>query len=164
MQNTDFENSYLGKLRQVVGNRLLQVPGARVVIQRNDGFILLEKRKDFKVWGVPSGSAEESEDLISAMKREVYEETGLKISNFTIFGFASNPSFEVIEYPCGDKIHSFSLLFYTNDFYGDLTSNLEESDALEWFDLEKLPKLLPNMERTINAYLKFSKNGEFQVI
>jgi len=39
---TDFADSYLGRLRSLVGPRLLLVPGARVVIENEAGEILLQ--------------------------------------------------------------------------------------------------------------------------
>ena len=54
-----FADSYLGRLRQLVGNRLVLVPGARIIIERDDGRILLHKRTDFDIWGLPGGNAEE---------------------------------------------------------------------------------------------------------
>ena len=57
----DFADSYVGKLRKLVGSRLLLVPGARIVIENTSGEILLQKRSDFGVWGLPGGNAEEGE-------------------------------------------------------------------------------------------------------
>lgn len=71
---TDFADSYLGRLRSLVGPRLLLVPGARVVIVNEAGEILLQKRSDLGVWGLPGGNAEAGEDLKSVAIREVHEE------------------------------------------------------------------------------------------
>ena len=58
---TDFADSYVGQLRRVVGDRLLLVPGARIVIENAAGEILLQRRADFDLWGLPGGNAEEDE-------------------------------------------------------------------------------------------------------
>ena len=55
---TDFQDSYLGRLRQVIGTRMVLMPGASVLCERGDGRILLIKRGDFGSWALPAGSAE----------------------------------------------------------------------------------------------------------
>ena len=115
---SDFASSYVGQLRQLVGNRLLLLPGARIVIQDDVGRILLQRRSDFGVWGLPGGNAEGGEDLPALIVREVKEETGLEISNVRPFGFASDPALESFTYPNGDHAQHFCLNFYTHDFAG----------------------------------------------
>jgi 8-oxo-dGTP pyrophosphatase MutT (NUDIX family) len=113
-----FAESYLGKLRSLVGNQLLLVPGARIVIEAPDGRILLEQRADFRLWGVPGGSAEPGESLSETIVREVREETGLELGRVTAFGFASDPLVESIAFPNGDVCQYFSLPYTSRDFQG----------------------------------------------
>jgi hypothetical protein len=40
----------------------------------------------------------------------------------------------------------------------------DESHAVGWFAVDDLPELLPNMARSIEAYLRFKKTGKFQMI
>ncbi|MEH2135345.1 hypothetical protein [Nostoc sp.] len=48
----NWSDSYLGKLRQVVGDRLLLLFGVLVIIENNLGRVLLQKRSDFKGAGI----------------------------------------------------------------------------------------------------------------
>ena len=159
-----FADSYLGRLRQLVGNRLVLVPGARIVIERDDGRILLHKRTDFDIWGLPGGSAEEGENIETIIVREVAEETGLTVQDVKPFAFASHPCYETFEFPNGDRTQFFALIFYTRSFRGEATVMDDESSAVGWFAPEALPDLLPNMARSIEAYARFKKTGEFQMI
>src|SRR5580700_3048793 len=109
---------YIGRLRSVVGKRLLLVPGARIILQREGGDILLQNRSDFGVWGLPGGSAEEGECLTQTIIRELLEETGLTISDPQPFGFGCDPSHETITFPNGDKCQFFVLMFYAHHFRG----------------------------------------------
>ena len=52
---SDFAQSYLGRLRQELGSRLLLVPGTRIVVENPAGEILLQLRSDFRAWGLPGG-------------------------------------------------------------------------------------------------------------
>jgi 8-oxo-dGTP pyrophosphatase MutT (NUDIX family) len=159
-----FSESYLGRLRAIVGDRLLLVPGARIVIEDGEGRILLQQRSDFGVWGLPGGNAEEGENLESVVVREALEETGLIVSDVKPFGFGCDPTHETITFPNGDRCQFFVLMFYTRSFVGKATVSDDESAALTWFDLDKLPLLLPNMACSLEAYQRFKTSGEFQMI
>lgn len=161
---TDFEQSHLGELRRLVGSRMLLVPGARIIIENAHGEILLQKRSDFGIWGLPGGSAEPGEDLKSVIVREVQEETGLTIQDATPFGFGSNPNLETVRFPNGDECQFFVLNFFTKSYSGELCLLDGESLALEWCAPDELPRMLPNMEASVQAYQRFGKSGEFQLI
>lgn len=159
-----FEESHLGKIRQLVGAQLLLVPGARIVIERADGKVLLQKRSDLDVWGLPGGNAEPGEDLASVVVREVLEETGLVIQDPTPFGFGSNPEIETVTFPNGDVCQFFVLNFFTKTFSGELAMLDGESTALEWFDPHDFPQMLPNMKASVRAYEAYRSTGAFQMI
>ena len=44
------------------------------------GKLLLEKRRDSDVWGLPGGGVKKQETELQAISREIYEELGLRIS------------------------------------------------------------------------------------
>ena len=159
-----FSDSYLGQLRRLVGSQLLLVPGARVVIERSDGKVLLQKRSDFGVWGLPGGNAEPGENLTSVAVREVFEETGLTITDPKPFGFGGNPDIETVRFPNGDECQFFVLNFFTKSFSGNLAMKDGESLALGWFETSNLPKMLANMEASVKAYDVYRSTFEFQMI
>ena len=159
-----FKDSHLGKLRAIVGSQLLLVPGARIIIEDAAGKILLQKRSDFGIWGLPGGNTEPDEDMSESIIREVFEETGLTIENATPFGFGSNPDIETVQFPNGDRCQFFTLNFYTKTYAGNLAMLDGESLALEWFAINALPELMPNMKASIESYEKFCATGVFQMI
>ena len=60
----------------------------------NNGKLLILKRikntYEGGLWDLPGGTLEDGEDLSSGVKREVFEETGLKIENPGLFYYSSN--------------------------------------------------------------------------
>jgi len=159
-----FADSYLGKLRELVGDRLILMPGSRVVVEDDAGRILLQHRSDFGVWGVPGGAPEEGENLTASVLRELREETGLGASEAVPFGFASDPAFETITFPNGHRCQYFSLLYAVRRFEGRAIVADDESHAVGWFAPDNLPPMLPNMRRTVEAYVRYRRSGEFQII
>jgi 8-oxo-dGTP pyrophosphatase MutT (NUDIX family) len=160
-----FSQSYLGKLRQVIGPRPVLMPGARIVVHDRQQRVLLELRKDFRKWGVPGGSGELGDDIATTARRELYEETGLKVAKLEPFGIASNPKNETITFPNGDVIQNLAVLFHAPKPKGVVRPDAEEALDLAWFAPGKLPRdILPNSLRTLRAYWRFRKTGKFQMI
>ncbi|MCK1393937.1 NUDIX domain-containing protein [Bradyrhizobium sp. 1] len=161
---TDFNDSYVGQLRRFVGDRLLLVPGARIVIENTAGEVLLHRRTDFGLWGLPGGNAEEGESLETTIVREVSEETGLELLQFKPFGFGCDPLVETFTFPNGDRCQYFVLNYYSRSFRGLPCIGDNESTAIQWFRPSLLPPMLPNMLKSIEAYVRFLQSGEFQII
>jgi 8-oxo-dGTP pyrophosphatase MutT (NUDIX family) len=159
-----FSASYVGKLRQIVGNRLLLVPSARAVIESPEGKILLQERRDMKIWGLPGGSADEGESIEDCLRREVKEETGLTVETFDVYGYSSDPEIENLVYPNGHEIHSHTLLFHVTAWSGELDSSNEESLRLEYFSPDALPEMLPNERLSLERYFEFKRTRKFQLV
>jgi 8-oxo-dGTP pyrophosphatase MutT (NUDIX family) len=161
----DFASSYLGKLRRIVGSRLILIPGARIVVHDRLGRVLLELRRDFKRWGLPGGHQEVGDSSADTAIREVFEETGLRIARPQVFGIASDPRHETIRFPNGDRTQSVSILFHAKKPRGAPKPNPSETLELGWFALGKLPAdLMPNSRRTLAAFGRYRRTGKFQMI
>jgi ADP-ribose pyrophosphatase YjhB (NUDIX family) len=61
--------------------------GVQGALFDQEGKILLERRKDDSLWGLPSGWVEAGESPETALKREFREETSLQIAPVRIIGF-----------------------------------------------------------------------------
>lgn len=157
----NWSDSYLGKLRQVVGDRLLLLFGSRVIIEDSLGRVLLQKRSDFKLWGLPGGCPEVGESAEESSAREVFEETGLTIKGFEAVGLSSNPAHETVTYPNGDRVQNFILILRAVEWEGNLACLDGESLALEFFDLAELPALMPNDHPVLEKFQEYKKSGKF---
>ncbi len=161
----EFSKSYLGKLRRIVGTRLILIPGARIVVHDRLGRVLLELRSDFRRWGVPGGHQEIGDSSAETAIREVFEETGLRIKRPQVFGIASDPRHETVTFPNGDRTQSVAVLFHARKPRGRPKFNPRETLELGWFALDELPAgLMPNSARTLKAFRRFRATGTFQMI
>ncbi len=84
---------YIEDVRNLVGNHPLILIGSHAIILNEKNEVLLQLRTDFNRWGIIGGALEYNETLEDALKREVFEETGLIIKNPELFRTYSGPDF-----------------------------------------------------------------------
>lgn len=157
--------SYIRTLRAAAGQRLLLMPGARLLLRRGDGEILLQLRADFRKWGLIGGNPEPGESLDATIRREAKEELGIGLDELEPFGFSSNPALETIEYPNGDRCQYFGMLFVCRSFTGQPEIADEESLKIGWFKSDGLPApLMATVQPTLSAFRAWEKTGQFQML
>jgi ADP-ribose pyrophosphatase YjhB (NUDIX family) len=121
-------------------------PGVSAIILTADG-VLLQRRDDNGMWGLPGGAVDPGESVREAVIREVREETGLEVEPVRLVGVYSAPeNHQIVTYPDGNVIHYVSSAFECRIVGGALACG-PESLALEWFDPVRLPQDLLPMSR-----------------
>lgn len=153
----------LAELRQLIGHRRIVVPGVRAIIEDAGGAILLQRRSDFRLWGLPAGAVDVGESALGALTREVYEETGLTVRRAVPFGVYTDPQFNVT-YPNGDEIQPFTVAFHVVAWEGTPRADGAESLSVAFFPLDELPsdgELYPVHRVTIEDFR--ARRGEFIV-
>lgn len=126
--------------KKFVGPRTQIRAGVAVIIRDGAGRILLEKRSDNGMWGVPGGRIEVGETVKEAALREVREETGLEIEITGLLGIYSDPSERIVTYPSnGDECHLIDIFLEASVVSGTLSLS-SESEALQFFDPKALPE------------------------
>jgi len=123
---------YCSLLRQHVGPAPILVPGASAYIRDERGRILLQRRHDNQLWGLPGGGQNLGESAAQAMMREVYEETGLQVEPLRLIGVYSDPAFGKT-YPNGDRIQPVVACFAAQVVGGYLSSRCSETLELGYF-------------------------------
>lgn len=135
---------YLQNVRRKLGNDLLLVPGAGAVVVDHRGYVLLQRRADNGLWGIPGGLMEPGEEPAQTARRETYEETGLHVHIDRLVGVYAGPSF-VVTYPNGDRSAIVSILFLAHPVDADATPYPRDGEAtdVQWFPPDSLPENLP---------------------
>ena len=132
---------YIMDLRKLVGHRTLLQVGASVIVEDEQGRVLLQKRTDNHCWGYPGGSTELDERVEDAASRELLEETGLTANQLELFGVFSGPELHYV-YPNGDEVSNIDVVFLCKDYTGTLNCQQEESEELRFFEPGQLPENL----------------------
>lgn len=92
---------------------------------------LLRTKSDWPGLTLPGGHIEEKEDLLAAVKREVYEETGLNISHPELVGVYSWTNF-------GPHRRDLTLLYRTSNYEGEINSSSE--GKVIWLTMDEIKK------------------------
>lgn len=132
-------SGYIMDLRKIVGHRPLLQVGAGVIVENENGEVLLQKRADNHCWGYPGGSLELDEVVEDAARRELYEETGLIAREIELFGVFSGPDVHYI-YPNGDEVSNVDIVFLCRNYDGTLRCQESEVEELRFFPADALPE------------------------
>jgi HAD superfamily hydrolase (TIGR01450 family) len=84
------------------------------------GRVLLGKRANHGVWGLPTGRMERGETVEEAIERSVREETGLQIEIVKLTGLYSDPISQVCASPAGEIVHCLTACFQCSASGGTL--------------------------------------------
>ena len=133
--------------------------GVGIIVLNNEDKVFVGKRKDNPVdnWQMPQGGVDHQEDYISAVKRELFEETNIKNIKILkeIEGFFE---YELPENLIGKiwkgKFRGQKQKWFIVKFLGDeaeINLNTEQPEFIEWkwIDPDKLPKLIVNFKKKL---------------
>lgn len=122
------------------------------IITKDDKILLIKRgRSPFSgFWALPGGHLDFDETLDDALKREVKEETNLKVISLRLFGVYSNP-----------KRHpkqAIAIAYIVGTIGKPQAS--DDADEIKYFSVNKLPpKLAFDHQRIIDDYQHRSKLG-----
>jgi ADP-ribose pyrophosphatase YjhB (NUDIX family) len=129
---------YVDWIRGCVGHRKIFLAFASIVLRDDFGRILLQRRTDFDVWGLPGGSLERGEDLRTCARRELWEETGLSAGDLSLVGIYTDPRLDVT-YPNGDQVQQFTVCFAGQANGGAMQVDGTENSEQRYFYVDDLP-------------------------
>lgn len=133
-----YRKNYILEMRKDVGHAPLMTTACGVIVENDEGEILLQKRRDNGCWGLPGGAMEIGEKFKETARREVYEEAGIEIGEMELFGIYSGED-RIVTYPNGDICCVTSIIFRTGEYTGEILNHTDEALAHRFFDRENLP-------------------------
>ncbi len=144
--------SYVDDLRALVGNRPLIVVGSSVALIDEAGRLLLQRRLDGR-WELPGGAMELGESLEQTARREVEEETGLRVGALRFYTVVSGPGcFET--YDNGDQVYTVTAVYISTEFTQTLRPNPVEVSDAAFFPLTSLPEpMLPMLRQYLDRFV-----------
>lgn len=133
-------SSYYRNLRNKIGTDLIFSPSVAAVIRSDEGKVLFVQSAEDQLWSIPAGAIELGETPAQAVRREVWEETGLTVRPLKILGVVGGRDFRWT-YPDGNQVEYLTVVFECQVERGELTAIDGESADFRYFDPSNLPKL-----------------------
>ena len=120
-----------------------------IALIERDESLLLERRSDAPLWSLIAGMVEDTETLTDALRREVFEETGLTVTNYELFGTFSDPT-RIVSYPDGNVYRIASFVYAVGVASFDDLRPSSESEELRFSPKAELLTLdLPPTQRPV---------------
>lgn len=145
-----FENNNKAFLRHVTVNALV-IKNNHILLGLR-GTLNGKQISESGKWGLLGGFFGHGENLIQAAKREVMEESGWEIDNLKLFRINDNPN-----RPREDR-QNVDFIFIANAVKQSGVSD-EEVFHLQWFDLDKIPKMAFDHGDAVELYKKYLKEN-----
>lgn len=114
--------------------------GVAAVVFDSAGRVLLGRRLDNGLWGLPSGHVETGETIEEAVVREVREETDLTVKVTKLVGVYSDPESQAFTYPGGEVVQFVTSCFRCEVVGGSPRADGEETSEVAFFAAEDLPE------------------------
>jgi 8-oxo-dGTP diphosphatase len=107
-----------------------------IVLCKSSKILLIKRLKDpYKdCWALPGGFVDENEDLEDAAKRELFEETSVKVDQLTQIGAFGKPFRD-------PRHHTVSIAFYGEVDENTIAMASDDAKDAYWFQLDDLPEL-----------------------
>ena len=132
--------SYISSLREKIGHDRLMLPSVAAIIRDDQNRLLLQRKAGSEGWSLPAGAIEPSETPEEALRREVLEETGLKVLSAVLVNAFGGRDFRYT-YPNGDEVE-YTVLVYRCEVRPSLSESIDpETVELRYFEEKHAPTL-----------------------
>lgn len=135
------------------GPPVVRTPAATAIVTNDDGDLVMQKRTDNDLWGLPGGAMNIGESIGQAVVREVLEETALQVEPTGIVGIYSDPG-HVIAYADGEVRQEFSICFTARIVGGQLDVADTESTEVRFVKASEIDQLSMGQSTRIQHYLE----------
>lgn len=132
-------SEYYQEIREKVGSEVLMMPSVAAVIRNEENEILFVRKPEESLWGLPAGAIEPGERPGRALRREVYEETGLMVHPDSIIGVFGGDKYRYI-YGNGDQVEYTVIVFECTIVKGKLRGVDGEIEEIKFFKETELPE------------------------
>lgn len=142
------------------GNPVVVQTGASIIVEDEQGRILMQQRQDDGTWSYPGGRIEIDETVEDGARREVREECGLEVGKLRLLGVFSGKELNHV-YPNGNEVCGIDIVHVSSDYTGSLQCADGEAKNMGFYPINQLPQPISSMNAIqLQAYLKYRKEHD----
>lgn len=127
---------------------------ARAIVKNQDGLYAVMYADKFKLHSLPGGGVEDGEDVLTALRREIYEETGCVCDKIQVLGIVSENRAS-LDYT---QINHYFVVTTTHTSGNNHLTEAEQDSrtVVEWHTFDEMVRLINEQEfdRVQGKYLK----------
>tara|TARA_Y100001970_G_scaffold64074_1_gene82042 strand:+ start:3600 stop:4070 length:471 start_codon:yes stop_codon:yes gene_type:complete len=148
----------------MINNNLPLRIGVGAIVLNNNNHVFVGKRKDNPInkWQMPQGGVEKNENLLNAMKRELYEETSItsikvlkELDNWLSYELPNNLLGRIWKGKYrGQKQKWFIVRFTGNENEINLNTKHPEFIEWKWIEIEQLPNVIVDFKKKVYIVLE----------
>jgi ADP-ribose pyrophosphatase YjhB (NUDIX family) len=120
----------------MVGDSMIILTAANVVIVNEKNEVLLQQRSDSGLWGLPGGLMELDDSIEQCAIREAKEELGIDVELTGFLGVFTNP---MMRWRVSDKAKVICFSFTAKIIGGELKKGDHETNGFGYFAYDQLP-------------------------
>lgn len=153
--------------KKLIGSEKFAIPAVGAIIVKrvdNDEFILVQNRKKNSGDGmdglleIPAGKVREYENIFEALRREVWEETGLRLTTIqgeeasTYLDIAGNKTITISPFCVTQNLsgaYSIILSTFLCEADGKLLKQTNETENIHWMRRDALKEIVDNSPERI---------------
>ena len=151
----------IANVRPFIGHDRFAGMGAAIVLDRQDGKILMLQHVGEEFWRIPSGFCDLGENAAQTAVREAWEELNLHVIPDRIIGVHATPQLNTT-YANGDQIRNVGVVFHGQVTGGTLVLDPHEIADMAWMSAdEALATVHPTRRNHYQHILRHQESGYF---
>lgn len=133
-----------------------QLVSASGFVYKDDKILMVKSKR--RGWEFPGGISEKGEAIIDCLKREIFEESGIKVEAQTLIGVYQRLNLKKGHGPLeGEMLPAVTVFTFKCKYIDGIEKTSDESEEVKWFNIKEIDKIITNsyVRKTYEDLIKY---------